>query len=470
MFIIIIMIQLVDRRREMEFLEDMYSRNGASLIILYGRRRTGKSRLLVESLKRKNGIYFMATQSNLEDNIKKLSTILGDRLRDDIFSRTPFRGLEDLLTEFVKRMEKKTILVIDEFPYLFNNRPSLLSELQRVWDLVLKETDIKMVLCGSSISMMEQKVLSRSSPLYGRREGQWRLMPLPVGKVKEFLPDYNWEDIIRTYSICDGIPEYLLKIQGDRPFKWNIDNRVLRKGEYLSEEGRILLLEEFSRIGNYMFILEVISMGRRRQKDISDQTGMDKGMVSKYIFNLREAGYVDYDVPYGSTKRNKKGRYVLSDNYMDFYFSFIHPNRTELELDTLKYDTIEEDLDTWMGRKFERIVRDLMLRTGSFSEVTSWWEGEDEIDVIARDRKNKEILLGDLKWRNRKYGGEDLGRFLDRCDKIKRPGNYTETRFVASRKGFRKNVEDEMEEVGIPRFDLKSLEDPILRSRFDPRD
>ncbi len=470
MFIIIIMIQLVDRKREMEFLEDMYLRNGASLIILYGRRRTGKSRLLVESLKNQNGIYFMATQSNLEENLKKLSGIIGDRIKDDIFSRISFRGIEDLLIEFAKRMERETILVIDEFPYLFNNRPSLLSELQRVWDLVLKETDIKIVLCGSSISMMEQKVLSRSSPLYGRREGQWRLMPLPIGHLTEFLPKYGSDDIVRTYSVCDGIPEYLLKFDGKNSFRWNIDNRLLRKGEYLSDEGRILLLQEFSKIGNYASILEAVSMGRGKQKDISDQTGMDKGMVSKYIYNLKEAGYVEYEVPYGSTRRNKRGRYIFADNYMDFYFSFIHPNMTELELDILKYESIREGLDTWIGRKFERIVRDLMKRTGSFSEVAPWWEGEEEIDVLARDGKKKKILAGDLKWRNRKYSGEDLGRFLERVERFPKPEKYGRISFVVSRNGFRKNVIDEMENAGIFYLDLKELKEPILKSRFDPRD
>ena len=461
------MSQLIDRVREMSLLKDIYSREGARLFILYGRRRTGKSRLLMESLKGEDGLYYMAVETALEDNLSILSKRMGEFLGDGTFHRITFGGIEEILDEFSSRAPAGTVLVIDEFPYLFKYRPYILSEIQRVWDLVLSERDIKIVLCGSSISMMENKVLSRSSPLYGRREGQWKLMPLPIGNIKDFLPSYDLEDIFRTYSVCDGIPEYLLKFRKDRGFFWNLDNRVLRKGEYLSDEGRILLLQEFSNISNYTYILEAVSCGIGRQKEISDRTGMDKGMISKYISNLTLAGFLEYQIPFGTKKWNRMGRYIFSDNYMQFYFRFIQPQRTEMELDTLDYNMIKEGFEMSMGRIFEKGVIDMMKRSGKFSQVSPWWYKEDELDVVALDKGGKEVLLGDLKWRNRRYSGDDLGRFLERCEKV--PVNRKKINFIVSRNGFRSNILGEMEDKGLLHFLLDDLKAAVSSSSFDPR-
>ncbi|HHD16461.1 MAG TPA: ATP-binding protein [Euryarchaeota archaeon] len=470
MFIILLMSQLVDRKDEMDCLKEIYHGDGSALFILYGRRRTGKTRLLIESLKGENGLYYMAIESTIEDNLKSLSERMSVFLGDGSFSRIRFNGFEDLLSEFVSRAHGNPILIIDEFPYMFKFRPALLSELQRVWDQKLKNKGMKLVLCGSSISMMEQKLLSRSSPLYGRREGQWKLEPLPPGFISAFLPSYGMDDIVRTYSVCDGIPEYILKFRPEKGFEWNLDNRVLKKGRYLSEEGSILLLQELNNIGNYVRILETISLGKNRQKEIAESTGMDKGMVSKYLHNLVTIGYLEYISPFGARRKSRMGMYVFSDNYMDFYFRFIYPNSTELQTGILGFDMIKEDFNTYMGRTFEKLVRLIILRTGSFKEVAPWWHGEDEIDIICRDERRKELLIGDIKWRNRQYSGADLSTFMERCGRLSFKGPFRKRVFIVSRKGFRRNIISELDDEGILHFDLERIGPYILDSRFDPRE
>jgi hypothetical protein len=469
MFIILIMCQLVDRTIEMDLLKEIYDRDGPSMFILYGRRRTGKTRLLLESIKGRKGLYFMAVESTLDENLKVLAKRMGNFLGDDSFSRISFTGLEDLLSEFCKNAENDSILVIDEFPYLFNYRPALLSELQRFWDHGLQGKDLKLVLCGSSISMMEQKVLSRSSPLYGRRIGQWRLEPLLPGYLKEFLPSYDIEDLIRTFAVCDGIPDYLLKFHRNKSFKWNMDQNVLRKGMHLSEEGKILLLLDLRNISNYVRIMESISKGYGRMSEISISTGMDKSMLSKYIFNMMTIGYIEYNSPFGASSRNRSGRYMLSDNYMDFYFRFLHGNASELEYGNLKFDNIKSDFDRYLERSFEKLVRKIMHSTGKFKIVSSWWHKDHEIDVVALDEVNREILLGDIKWRNRQYSLNDLERFQNHITNFKLKDDYRKVLFIVSKMGFKKNVADLIDEMNIIRLDLPMIEDSILASNFDPR-
>ncbi len=463
------MCQLIDRTVEMDLLNEIYDSKGPALFILYGRRRTGKTRLLLESIKDRRGLYFMAVESTLDENINVLARRMGDFLGEDSFPRILFTGLEDLLIEFCKTAENGSILIIDEFPYLFNYRPALLSELQRFWDHGLEGKDLKLVLCGSSISMMEQKVLSRTSPLYGRRKGQWRLEPLQPGYLKEFLPSFGIEDMIKTYAVCDGIPEYLLKFDNTKGFKWNMDRNVLRKGMHLSEEGKILLLLDLRNISNYVRIMESISKGHGRMHEISSSTGMDKGMVSKYIFNLMTIGYLEYVSPFGASSRNRSGRYILSDNYMDFYFRFLHGNASELEAGSLNFDSIKDDFDRHMGRVFEKLLIRIMVATGKFKTVSPWWHKDHEIDIVAFDERNNVILLGDIKWRNRQYSGKDLEKFLDHIGRFPFLKDKNKTLFIVSRTGFKDSITDELDGMNIYTFDIDSIEKHILRSEFDPR-
>lgn len=469
MFISIIMIQLIDRVDEIRLLNEIYDSSGPSLFILYGRRRTGKTRLLLESIKSRNGLYYMAVESTLRENISSLSRKMGEFLKDDQFSRISYDGIEDILSEFIKKTESDSILLIDEFPNLFKYRPALLSELQRFWDHGTEGTDLKLVLCGSSISMMEQKVLSRSSPLYGRRSGQWKLQPLLPGYIKGFLPSFEIEDIVRTYGVCDGIPEYLLKFHNELSFEQNMDINVLRKGIPLSEEGKILLLLDLRNISSYVSIMGSISCGNSRLKDISTSTGLDKGMVSKYISNLLMIGYIEYLSPFGSTPRNRSGRYVLSDSYMDFYFRFLHRNASELEAGTMGFDTIRVDFERYLGPVFEKLIKKIISATGRFNTVSSWWHRGHEIDIVALDQKKKEILLGDIKWRNRKYSRKDLDTFLDHCLFFPEKKGYEVRRFMVSKSGFKDSVTEEMNNNRILSFDLAGIEANILGSKFDPR-
>ncbi|MDI6655472.1 MAG: ATP-binding protein, partial [Candidatus Hydrothermarchaeota archaeon] len=324
----------------------------------------------------------------------------------------------ELFHEFFKWFKKKEriVLVIDEFPYLIALNSGVISIFQRIWDLNLSRQNVMLLLCGSSIGMMETEVLGYRSPLYGRRTGQWRLGKLGFEYLRRFFPGYSMEDIIRVYGCLDSIPEYLLKFSPELDFWENLRRNFVSKGSFLYEEAEILLREEFREPRNYTLILRAIAEGSRKLAQIASATGIDKGALSRYIHNLQRVGIVDAELPATFPKKSKRSLYKLTDNYFKFYFRFVLPNKNNIEAEIDITPRIKKEYDAYLGIIFEELVRELIkMRKISIGfspeEVSPWWHKGEEIDIVTLNESTKEIAFIECKWSS--VGKKDAERIFD---------------------------------------------------------
>ncbi|WP_297489922.1 ATP-binding protein [Thermococcus sp.] len=385
----------VNRKRELEFLERKWKEGGAQLIIIYGRRRVGKTTLLKEFLRGREGVYFLATADSMGENVKELAEKFAELTGRGYFKEVKdFGRLFRYLGEEIKN--ERVAVVLDEFQYLMGLEPGILSVLQRAWDEVLKDTKLFLLLCGSSVGMME-RTLEYESPLYGRRTGQWKVEPFDIKATAEMLPDRSMEELVKTYAIFGGVPFYLDLIKG-LSVEEAIKGKVLRKGEVLYEEPEFLLREELREPRVYKLILKGLALGHETLGELVNFTGLDRGNISKYLDVLERLDLIAYELPYG---RRKRGRYYIRDNFFNFWFRFVYPNLADLELGLVDevWGKIEKNLNAYYGMMFERLVREMLrLRILDFGQkkVTRWWHKGEEIDAVVELENG--LLFVEVKW------------------------------------------------------------------------
>ena len=385
----------VNRKRELEFLERKWGKNGAQLIIIYGRRRVGKTMLLKEFLEGKKGVYFLATADSMGENVKGLADKFGE-----LTGRGYFREVKDFGRLFLylgdEIKNQRIAVVLDEFQYLMSLEPGILSVLQKVWDEHLKDTEIFLVLCGSSIGMME-RVMEYKSPLYGRRTGQWKVEPFDIRGIAEMLPEGSMEELVKVYAVFGGVPFYLDLVK-DLRVEDAIREKVLRKGEVLYEEPEFLLREQLREPRVYKLILKGLALGYETLGELVSFTGLDRGNLSKYLDVLERLDIVSYELPYGKRKR---GRYYIKNNFFNFWFRFVYPNLADLELGLLDevWAKIERELNAYYGRMFERLIREMLRQKIIDLEqrrVARWWHKGKEVDTVAE--LDDGLLFAEVKW------------------------------------------------------------------------
>jgi AAA+ ATPase superfamily predicted ATPase len=396
--IIIFMVpQFVDRERELKFLEDKYREKGAQLIIIYGRRRVGKTELVKQFIKNKEAIYHLSTSDGITNNVNKLKEEFSNFLRKPYF-RSLNVNIDDLLIYFGDEIGKRrVILVIDEFQYLIESDKSVISLFQRAWDEKLKDTGIFLILTGSSIGMMENEVLSKKSPLYGRRTGSWKVEELSFPNLFKFFPKKDIEELIKIWSITGGIPFYIIQLDPSKSVEENVREKIMRKGNILYDEPLFLLREEFREQRVYLSILRAISNGYSTLSQISQVTGIDRSNLTSYLERLEENGIIERVIPYGK----KKGWYAIKDNFFDFWFKFIYNNLNYLEIDMVDEVMQRIDLNQYFSFKFEKLIRELikskLLKLPfEYNLVTLYSHKGEEVDVVAEGKDT--IFLGEVKW------------------------------------------------------------------------
>jgi len=400
-------VRFVDREEELEFLERAYRSPAPQLLIIYGRRRIGKTELILRFLRNKPHIYYLADLESGTSQLRRFKRSAELLLRDETFRRAEFGDWEDLFVALLDRWEGKERLVIamDEFPNLVRVNPAFPSILQRVWDLYLSKADVMLILTGSSVSVMEDEALSSRSPLYGRRTGQWKLRPISPEYLGEFLP-YKGEDLARTYGVTGGVPYYLNLFDPRLPFWDNVERLALSKGGFLYEEAEFLLREELRDPSNYKSILEALARGATRLGEVCSLTGLDRGLVSKYLSVLERLDIVTGERPYGSGPRSRRKRYRIRDPYMRFYFRYIQPNKWMIEsgLGSELRMEIEADYDNFMGPTVEEICREVLPRHFGARRVGKWWSGEGDLDLVM---EGANTVVVECKWGTARVENEE---------------------------------------------------------------
>ncbi len=405
--------KFVNRKNELKFLETRHKNKSSEFIVIYGRRRVGKTELMLKFLENKKGMYFLASTEGDRQNIQDFSKIVGRIINDDNFGEIEFSGWQSLFETLFKHRSfyelikhEKFVIIIDEFPFLIQNNKAIPSIFQKMWELVMKNENIMLMLSGSAVSVMESEVLGHKSPLYGRRTGQWQVAPLDFKHTKDFLP-YSTEDLINTWFVVGGIPEYLLKFDTGLTFWENVLENVITKGTYLSEEADFLLSEEFREPKNYKLIFKGIALGYNSLGEICNYTGLDKSMVSKYLSVLCRMHIVRAEMPVTASSKFKRRLYFMEEPYFNFWFRYVYPNRIDLEANRSRevLELIKSDFSTYSGHMFEILVTDLIkkgniLQNCSFSKIGRWWHKDAEINIVGLNDGTGEIYFVECKWKD----------------------------------------------------------------------
>ena len=419
----------IGREIELEELNKRYARKKFQLFIMYGRRRVGKTTLLNEFCRDKNSIFFSAELSNIRANLEKFSQIIFHHYEDS--RQENFASFESAFTYIKEKQgENQIIVVIDEFPYLAESEPSILSELQNLIDFKLKDSQIYLILCGSYMGFMEREVLGSKSPLFGRRTGQLQLKTFDYLSSAEFMKNFSVDDKLKFYGAFGGTPLYLNQINTEKSFEANITENFLMPVSYLYEEPIFLLREELQQPSTYNSIIEAIACGASKANEISNKTGEAGAKCLKYISVLRELGILYREAPFGEKETSRKTIYGISDFLFRFWYRYVFNNRTLIETGAYKQvleRRIIPDYSTYMGLVFEKVCKEFLLRRNSqgnlpilFTEIGRWW-GNDakrkiqtEIDLIAREKND--YIFCECKWRNSKADLSVLKILEDRAE------------------------------------------------------
>ena len=425
----------IGRENELKFLNTCYKSYNAEFVVLYGRRRVGKTETLTEFCKGKPHVFYSCREYTNEKQLSEFSNALLSK-KPEAKTYTDSFSDWDKAFSFMGEMEgkEKSIIVIDEFPYMCKNNPSIPSILQIIWDTILKNKNIMLIICGSSMSFIEKELLSEKNPLYGRTTGIYKMLPMPYYDAIKFLPDFSDEDKLIAYSILGGIPHYLKQFDSKRSLKSNIIEKILTKGTVLYSEVEFLLRQELRETAIYNTIIEAIALGNTRFNEILTKTGIEKSKLSVYLKNLIELGIVEREfTPLSSAKErasSSKGLYNLTDNYFRFWYAFGYSNLSELEMDDalgVWEDYIENSLHNFASKTFEKVCIEYMYILNKqrklpfrFSKIGRWWGSvtkiengkktaiSTEIDIIATDKSEKNFIIGECKFRHELFDTAEL--------------------------------------------------------------
>ena len=380
-----------------------------------------------------------------------------------------FSDFDDFFT-FVKNKadNKPFVLVIDEFQRFLSIAPEVITSLQKHWDNEFKNRKIMLVLVGSSIGMIQKITSSKAGALYGRAD-RIKIIPFRYRDLRLMFSNLDEVEKIVRYSVFGGTPYYLEKTLAYDDTLSAIDDLVITKDGSLSEESKNLLeYENFRTHARYNSILQSISSGKEVLKEIADFTKVPATALPPYLTKLDELlSLVEKKDPVLGKERLK--RYKISDNFFRFWYKFIFENQTTINLENRSFvkEKIKAELNSYVGRLFEDVVKELLIAyqgrkinnlAVNFEQIGSWWDrNSNEVDVIAVNTKEKRILAGEVKWSSHPIGEEVLGELIRKSKLIGSAGRYEY--MLVSKAGFTKPCLDKAKEFGAITLDINDIKE-----------
>ena len=461
---------LIARERELKEIKELCNSKKFEFLVMYGRRRVGKTEILKEISKEFNTIFFSAQEKNDLLNLSDFSEILRKHFKENYLPT--FNNWENAFRYFAEKVKKgkREILIIDEFPYIANENATIKSVIQHIIDHDLKNENVMLVLCGSSVSSMEEGVLGSKSPLYGRATSKMEIKPLDYLDAFKFMGQYSLVDKFLTYGILGGIPHYLLQFDYKKDIIKNIGNSILKNNSILRDEPQTLLRMELREPATYNSILEAISSSRNRLNEISNCIHEESNKCLKYINTLKNIRIVEKQSPAGEKNDTKKSLYEISDNFIYFWYKFIFKNKSYYELlpPEKAAKEIYDELSNYMGKVFEKISLQYMLRLAKNGKLPfvpqsfgKWWgnnkkiKKQDDIDILMISKDKKQGIFCECKFKNEKVSMSEYQ------DLILASENFTNLTnkycYIVSKSGFSKEVE----KLKSKNLRLVSLEDMV---------
>jgi len=395
----------VNREKEIERLNRSLEKEKPQLIVVYGRRRCGKSTLLRRVLP-KSSIYFSADKRVVHLQIASLAKQIDIIIPG--FAKPVYPDWESILTSMNTALKKPVTLCIDEFPYLVKNSPELPSVIQKIADNNAHR-NYHLILCGSSQQMMYSMVLDKTSPLYGRCDEILRIKPLSIGNMKDFL-SVSYRDAVKEFGVWGGVPRYWEIRKQSGNFGEAVKRNILDQNGVLYEEPERLFSDELRTSVQAFSILSLIGAGVHRLSEIAGRLGKPATQLSRMLGFLINQGYIRREVPFGESVRStKKSLYKIDDPFMNFYFTFLVPNKSRLEFDLKDqvWEEIEKKYDQYLSEIWEELCRKAIsfieIEGKRFYPASRWWgSGVDnktmEIDIVAESLDKGTLLIGEVKW------------------------------------------------------------------------
>ncbi len=425
----------VSREMELALLDNLYQRAGAQFLILYGRRRIGKTALVTQwgGGVQTPYLYWMASQTSATNQLRNFSQTLFQFLNPETAVTPTFSYPSwDAAFAEVARLAaaQRVVVVLDEFTYVMQADSEVPSLMQKAWDHHLKESQVFLILMGSLAGIIQRTALDYQSPLYGRATARLKLQPLSFGALADMLPNFNSEQRVAVYAITGGVPAYMELFDDTLNILQNLQQRIVSPTNVMLSDAIFLLHEQLDDPRNYVAVLETIAAGFHHLTEIATMSGIDRSNITKYLAVLRELGYVERFVPatVRRPEQSREGRYVITDSYLRFYYRFLAPHRSAIEQGRVKQTTslLYDHLLDFIGtHTFEELCREwvnIKVELGEFpflaERVGSHWSKQTQVDVLAISWRTQTILLGECKWGQQAVGREVIQTLLDKTEKV----------------------------------------------------
>jgi AAA+ ATPase superfamily predicted ATPase len=456
--------KFLDRKRELELLDQLWNSSHAEFLILYGRRRVGKTALLSEWIQRSSQrvLYWVASPNSAATQLRSFSQAIYNfsnpgALAPDVFT---YATWEQAFRQVATLTEKERLaLFIDEFTYLLEVTSGIAGQLQNLWDHLLNQRNLFLCLSGSHLGMMKREFLSYQAPLYGRASAQLHLQPFHFGSTPRFFPNYPAVDRVAIYAIFGGVPAYWERIDPSKNISQNIRLNLLTPNNLLQAEPRLLLQDFITEPHNYIGILSAIANGAHVSKEIASVTGLPSGHISKYLSVLTDTGFVERRIPVTEREPSRSGRYHITDPYLRFYFRFLESRQEQLALGIQEQALAEisKHMIDFIGTyTWEEICREWTLRAGAAGSlpylpdrVGSVWMADAQVDVVGFNSMEKTLILGECKWTRTPNNRKAIASLVEeKTEKIiPKQGNWSIFFVGFSRAGWTSGALDYQEQI-----------------------
>lgn len=461
----------VDREAELQALEREYAREGSSFVVVYGRRRVGKTELISQFIRNRRSLYYLATEEPELQNLESFQSVAADFLQSDLLRAARISRWEDVFREIARACgptDERAVIVIDEFQYLGRANPAYPSIFQRIWDTMLKDANVMLVLCGSLISLMRDQVLSEESPLYGRRTAQIRMGQIPFSRYREFLLGRSTRELVERYAVTGGVPKYIELFEDEKDVYSAISANVLDRSGFLYDEPNFLLQREVPDVGTYFALIRAIAGGAHRPSEISRSFGIKQTSLNKYLKTLIDLDVLERQVPVTESNpdKSKKSLYRIKDNFLQFWFRFVLPNLSYLETGrtaAVEKRIREHFIDGHVAYVYEDVCRERLWGLADSGElgfvlerVGRWWSGSDEIDVVGLSASEGRAVWGECKFWKDPVGANVLRALEEKAARVPwEQGGRRDAFALFSASGFT----DELREIAGERDDVVLVDD-----------
>lgn len=443
------------RTGELQTLQDAYESPTAEMAIIYGRRRIGKTALIRKFCEGKPVFFYTARAWKDAFQLEEFSQAVGT------FNHNPQQRFLDwpaaLRALAIQPCDARKVIVIDEFQYIAKERPSILSELQVLWDEELSRKNILLILCGSAVSFIAKEVLGEKNPLYGRARTIMKVRPLPFQTTAQFVPNCTADDVFRGYAVLGGIPYFWQGMNPQRSLTENLASNLLRESGFLNDEAQSVLRQEFRDPSTYNAILQAIAFGATTRHEIAQKSLADSRNLSKYLTVLEDMDLIEREFSVfagaGDLSNASRGLYRITDHYLKFWFRFLAKNpvpiMTRAEALSEWRSSVEPFFSEFASEAFEEVCRQYLVRLRYAGQLSfrptvlgRWWEKNTEIDIVAADQERRHCLVGECKYRNEKVNLKVLRSLQAKCAYLPVHDDAVFHYWLFSRSGFEDSVKE----------------------------